>query len=132
MRPITLDGRLPLLNSRIAVVMSPALRPTMRGITESAILVEAWQPVHELAPGGASAASAGPATAQAMASTAAVRDALRAFLELVMHKGKVTHALAGRLGDGVQHRGTCNRDGRLAYATPEAARWHQDNFLTPI
>ena len=56
MRPITLDGHAPLRYSRMKVTMSAALRPTIRGITESATFFGAWQPVQELAPGGASAA----------------------------------------------------------------------------
>ena len=58
---MTLDGQAPLRYSRMNWTISVALRPAMRGITESGIRWAAWQPVHELAPGGAvSAAPTGP------------------------------------------------------------------------
>jgi hypothetical protein len=50
--------------------MSADLRPAMRGMTESAIFLVAWQPVHELAPGGASAARAGPPSAKPASNNA--------------------------------------------------------------
>ena len=74
MRPMTLEGQAPLLYSRMAVAISVDLRPAMRGMTESGIFVAAWQPVHELAPGGASAARAGPPSAR-LASNSALASA---------------------------------------------------------
>ena len=58
---MTEDGQAPLRYSRMNWTMSEALRPAMRGMTELGIRLAAWQPVHELAPGGpASAARTGP------------------------------------------------------------------------
>src|SRR5205807_378483 len=59
MRPITLEGQAPLRYWRMVLAISAAGRPVICGITESATGLVAWQPLHELAPGGASAAHDG-------------------------------------------------------------------------
>jgi hypothetical protein len=56
---MTVAGRSPLLNSRISLAVSAAGRPPMGGTAaplEAA--AGAWQPEHDEAPGGASAADA--------------------------------------------------------------------------
>src|SRR5262249_57815590 len=58
MRSITVAGRWPARNAFIAAVISVAGRPPRRGTGVATDALAAWQPEQELAPGGASAATA--------------------------------------------------------------------------
>src|SRR5437588_6602077 len=63
MRSITVDGSCPDLNACIAAVISAGLRPMSRGTAEFTVRAAGWQPEHDKAPGGASAALAASAGA---------------------------------------------------------------------
>jgi len=81
MRIITVDGRAPLLNSRIALAVAAAGRPLIGGtlmVAETpAEMGGAWQPEHDEPPGGASCANAA-AGSIARASADASRRATQA------------------------------------------------------
>src|SRR5262245_51252412 len=67
MRSMTVVGRLPARNSAIAATISVASRPLRRGTGTPESRVAGWQPLHDDAPGGASAAKA-VVTARTMAA----------------------------------------------------------------
>src|SRR5215475_7892045 len=48
--------------------------------------------------------------------------------QIVVHQWERSDALAGRRKDCVEHCGCGDADRRLADATPEAARWHDDRL----
>ena len=56
-RPITVDGRSPERNVCIAAAISAGSRPRSGGTFASTEALGGWQPEHEVAPGGGSAAA---------------------------------------------------------------------------
>jgi len=57
-RAITVDGRSPERKACIAATISAGSRPRSGGTFASADALGGWQPEHEIAPGGGSAAAA--------------------------------------------------------------------------
>src|SRR5438132_12331019 len=143
MRSITVVGRCPARKACIAVTISTAGRPARRGTGVCTAALAAWHPEQELAPGGASAAAAlaGPASDTSKANPAiACRNTVPAFtrrgappdpsggLQIVIHQRQRSTPLAGRREDRVEHRRGGDADRRLADATPEIARGHDDDL----
>src|SRR5207302_8563966 len=116
-RSMTVPGRWPERNSRIAATISAVARPARRGTGVCTAELAAGQPEHELAPGGASAAAAarGPASEISSASRQITRAPSIAApygsggAQVVVHQWQCADPLAGRRKDRIEHRG--RRDG---------------------
>src|ERR1700720_2998700 len=127
----------------IAVTISTAGRLTRGGIGVCTSALVAWQPEHELAPDGASAATAlaGPARDTSKGNPAiGYRNTVPACtrrgappdpsggLQILVHQRQRAYALAGCCEDRVKHRRGRDGDRRLADAAPEIAGRHDDDL----
>ena len=78
-RAITVDGRSPERKACIAATISAGSRPRSGGTFASADALGGWQPEHEIAPGGGSAAAAAVAIPTTSGNTLTRLATLRAL-----------------------------------------------------